>query len=69
MITLPDDGYTPSNFAALVDASGLTNADFMRRFDIKKATFYLYKNGGITMSWHNWARVYSEVERFITNKE
>lgn len=55
-------GFTPSNLAELVEYSGLSNADFMRLTGIKKGSFYKYKNGDITMSWHNWQRIKNEVE-------
>lgn len=63
-------GFTPSNLAELVEYSGLSNADFMRLTGIKKGSFYKYKNGDITMSWHNWQRIKQVVECYnITKRE
>lgn len=59
-------GFTPNNLAELVEYSGLSNADFMRLTGIKKGSFYKYKNGDITMSWHNWQRIKQVVERHKT---
>lgn len=59
-------GFTPSNLAELVTYSQLSNADFMRLTGIKKGSFYKYKNGDITMSWHNWQRIKQVVERYKT---
>lgn len=59
-------GFTPSNLAELVEYSGLSNADFMRLTGIKKGSFYKYKNGDITMSWHNWQRIKNEVEQYLS---
>lgn len=56
-------GFTPSNLAELVSYSGLNNAAFCRTFNITKGSFYKYKNGDITMSWHNWQRIKNEVEQ------
>lgn len=61
-------GFTPSNLAELVTYSGLSNADFMRLTGIKKGSFYKYKNGDITMSWHNWQRIKNEVECYNITK-
>ncbi len=58
-------GFTPSNLAELVEYSGLSNADFMRLTGIKKGSFYKYKNGDITMSWHNWQRIKQVTEQFV----
>ena len=57
-------GFTPSNLAELVTYSGLSNADFMRLTGIKKGSFYKYKNGDITMSWHNWQRIKNVIEQY-----
>ena len=61
---LPDHGYTPANFAALVLYSGLKNAEFMARFNIKRATFYCYKSGKFNPDWQYWLDLKLSVERY-----
>jgi len=69
MIIYKQYGYTPSNFAAMVLASGLKNGDFMTRYGIKRASFYLYKRGGVTMNWQQWQALRRDVEFYILKGE
>ena len=65
---LPEHGYTPNNFSALVLYSGLKNADFMQRFNIKRATFYCYKSGKFNPDWQWWLELKLSVERYVLNE-
>lgn len=50
-----DHGYSPSNFAALVAASGCkTNLQFMADNNISKPMFYRYLNGEVSIDWQTW---------------
>lgn len=66
---LPEHGYTPSNFSELVLYSGLKNAEFMQKFNIKRATFYCYKSGKFNPDWQSWLELKLSVERYILEKE
>lgn len=59
-------GYTPDNMAELVAMTGLSNVQFCKLFDVQKATFYKYKNGDITMAWHQWNRLVNEVKQYLS---
>ena len=61
---LYEHGYTPNNFSALVLYSGLKNAEFMTRFNIKRATFYCYKSGKFNPDWQYWLDLKRSVERY-----
>lgn len=64
MLNLPERGYTPNNYQALVKLSGLSNADFYREFDIPEQTFYKHYKGTRTMKWQDWKNLYDMVEVF-----
>lgn len=66
---LPEHGYTPNNFSELVLYSGLKNADFMQKFNIKRATFYCYKSGKFNPDWQWWLELKLAVERYRLEKE
>lgn len=53
-IELPESGYTPSNYKALVKLTNLSNADFYRQFEIPEQTFYCHYKGTRTMKWQDW---------------
>jgi predicted transcriptional regulator len=63
MINLPEQGYTPKNYQALVKSTGLSNADFYRTFDIPEQTFYKHRNGTRTMKWREWAGLLDSVQQ------
>ncbi len=67
-VQLKEYGYTPNNFAELVLYSGLKNADFMQKFNIKRATFYCYKSGKFNPDWQYWLDLKLSVERYILNE-
>lgn len=69
MVVYKQYGFTPSNFNALVAATGLNNLEFMRRFEIKKASFYLYKNGGQTMPHKAWHDLKGKAEYYIVSRD
>ena len=54
MINLPESGYTPANYQALVKLTNLSNADFYRTFEIPEQTFYCHLKGTRTMKWRDW---------------
>ena len=66
---LPEHGYTPNNFAQLVSYSGLKNADFMQKFNIKRATFYCYKSGKFNPDWQYWLELKLAVELYVVSSE
>ena len=67
-VQLKEHGYTPNNFSALVLYSGLKNAEFMRKFNIKRATFYCYKSGKFNPDWRLWLELKLSVERYVLNE-
>lgn len=64
MLNLPEQGYTPDNYKALVKLTNLTNADFCREFDIPEQTFYKHRLGSRTMKWKEWQSLYNAVVDF-----
>ena len=54
LINLPDHGYTPANYQALVELTQLSNAEFYRTFKIGESTFYKHYAGTRTMKWQEW---------------
>lgn len=64
MLSLPEQGYTPNNYKALVKLTNLTNADFCREFDIPEQTFYKHRLGSRTMKWKEWQSLYIAVTAF-----
>lgn len=62
-------GYTPKNYQALVKSTGLSNADFMRKFDVPESTFYaniaeIDNARHSSMSYKTWRKLVGEVEKF-----
>ena len=68
-IPFPEVGYTPKNFDAAVNATGLSNVNFMKKFGIGHAAFYKYRNGDRSMSWRTWEVLYKDIEEFMKNKD
>lgn len=62
---LPEHGYTPNNYKALVESTGLTNADFYRQFDIPEQTFYTHYRGTRTMKWQDWDNLVGKVLKYL----
>jgi len=60
-MNLPDQGYTPKNYQALVKLTKLTNADFYRKFEIPEQTFYCHQKGTRTMKWQDWQKLVKAV--------
>lgn len=69
MINLPDVGYTPANYKALVRLTRLTNAEFYRTFDIPEQTFYKYYAGTRTMKWQDWQALLETVKQHLTMEQ
>lgn len=61
MVNLPEQGYTPFNYQALVKITGLSNADFYRTFEIPEQTFYTHYKGTRTMKWQDWQNLVNVV--------
>lgn len=62
---LPDQGYTPANYAKLVELTKLSNIAFCKQFDIPKGTFEKHKAGTRTMKWQDWQSLLTEVTKHI----
>lgn len=68
MINLPEQGYTPANYAKLVELTGLSNVAFCELFSIPKGTFEKHKAGTRTMKWQDWQLLSTEVTNYIKGK-
>lgn len=66
-IKLPECGYTPRNFAALVDATGMSNASFIRKFNIKHSSFYKWCAGDRSMSHKTWETLLNDVQSHVSS--
>lgn len=62
---LPDQGYTPANYAKLVELTKLSNVAFCELFNIPKGTFEKHKAGTRTMKWQDWQSLLTEVTKHI----
>lgn len=67
-IVLPEYGYTPNNFNELIRISGMSNARFMKQFDINYSSFYKYTKGERSMSYLTWERIYKEAINHLKNQ-
>ncbi|MGP5041089.1 hypothetical protein [Psychrobacter celer] len=65
MLKLPEQGYTPTNYAELVELTELTNVAFCQQFNIPKGTFEKHKAGSRTMKWQDWQALRNQVEKYI----
>ena len=65
MLNLPELGYTPKNYKALVELTKLSNAEFCRTFDIPEQTFYKHRNGSRTMKWQEWQSLLKLVSKTL----
>lgn len=54
MVVFDQYGYSPNNFVALVEHSGLSQDQFMADNNITKSTYYRYKTGETSMCWRRW---------------
>lgn len=68
MINFPDSGYSPKNFEALVEATGLRNTEFIEAFKLSKASFYFYKKGDVTMQHKDWVKLTQKVEASLVKE-
>jgi len=64
-INLPEQGYTPANYKALVELTQLSNAEFCRTFEIGESTFYKHYAGTRTMKWQDWQALLNTTEQYI----
>ncbi|WLG12784.1 hypothetical protein Q6344_09205 [Psychrobacter cibarius] len=65
MLNLPEQGYTPNNYKALVELTKLSNADFYRQFKIPEQTFYHHSSGSRTMKWQDWQSLLTQVTNYL----
>lgn len=68
-IDLPEQGYTPANYQALVELTQLSNAQFCRAFDIPEQTFYKHRSGTRTMKWQDWQALLETVKQHLTTEQ
>lgn len=66
MPNLPEQGYTPANYAKLVELTELSNVAFCEQFSIPKGTFEKHKAGSRTMKWQDWQALLNNVNNFIS---
>ena len=59
--SLPEQGYTPANYAKLVELTQLSNVAFCEQFNIPKGTFEKHKAGTRTMKWQDWQSLLAQV--------
>lgn len=64
-MNLPNQGYTPANYAKLVELTELSNVAFCELFDIPKGTFEKHKSGKRTMKWQDWQLLLNITEQYI----
>lgn len=64
-INLPQHGYTPANYATLVELTELSNVAFCDLFSIPKGTFEKHKAGTRTMKWQDWQALLTTTEQYI----
>lgn len=64
-INYPDNGYSPDNFKMLVNATGMSNVDFIKHFSVTKPMFYRYRNGDVTMQHQDWKSLKILVESYV----
>lgn len=62
-------GYTPKNYKLLVKSTGLSNAEFMRKFNVSESTFYaniveIDNARHSSMSYKTWLKLCEKVEKF-----
>lgn len=62
---LPEQGYTPANYAKLVELTKLSNVAFCELFNIPKGTFEKHKAGTRTMKWQDWQLLLTTTEQYI----
>lgn len=65
MTNLPEQGYTPANYAKLVELTELSNVAFCELFSIPKGTFEKHKAGTRTMKWQDWQVLLNTTEQYI----
>lgn len=64
-ITLPEHGYTPANYQALVELTNLSAKGFYKQFDIAERTFFNHKSGARTMGWQEWQSLVLLVMQYL----
>ena len=62
-------GYSPKNFIALVQHSGLSQAEFMNANKITKSAYYRYRTGETSVNWNKWKSLVGKYNLDIENKQ
>lgn len=68
LIELPEYGYTPANYHALVDITTLNPKRFYEQFGIPERTFYNHRSGTRSMGWHEWQYLITAVEDYLVSR-
>lgn len=68
-MNLPEQGYTPANYAKLVELTQLSNVAFCELFYIPKGTFEKHKAGTRTMKWQDWQALLETVKNYLTTEQ
>lgn len=69
VISLPEYGYTPANYQALVELTKLKPKGFYKQFDIAERTFFNHRSGERTMSWQEWQSLVENVKQYLELKQ
>lgn len=69
MFNLPEQGYTPANYAKLVELTELSNVAFCELFSIPKGTFEKHKAGTRTMKWQDWQALLETVKQYLATEQ
>lgn len=65
LLILPEYGYTPANYQALVKLTKLKPKDFYVQFDIAERTFFNHRSGARTMGWQEWQSLVLLVKQYL----
>lgn len=65
LLILPEYGYTPANYQALVELTNLSSKGFYTQFDIAERTFFNHKSGARTMGWQEWQSLVLLVKQYL----
>lgn len=66
---LVEYGYTPANYAKLVELTGLSPKQFYTKFDIKEGTFYQHRRGDRSLKWQEWEDLYNRVSIYLASNK
>lgn len=69
LLMLPEYGYTPANYQALVKSTNLSPKSFYTQFDIAERTFFNHKSGARTMGWQEWQSLVVLVQKYLETQQ